>query len=94
MPIVFVTEIDPVGYGLIKSLSHPGRNVTGCIGGGPELGLKILSVLKEAMPCRFRLKQWQQGALDRQTVARELPKLVHLVLTQRLKYEVLSIAAW
>ena len=50
VPIVFAAGLDPVGYGLIKSLSQPGRNVTGFTGGGPELGTKELSLLKEAVP--------------------------------------------
>ncbi len=50
VPIVFAVGIDPVGYGLIKSLSQPGRNITGFSGGGPELGMKGLSLLKEAVP--------------------------------------------
>lgn len=50
VPIVFVVGIDPVAYGLVKSLSHPGRNVTGFTVGGPELGPKALSLLKEAVP--------------------------------------------
>ncbi len=50
VPIVFVVGLDPVGYGLITSLSHPGRNVTGFSGGGPELGPKELSLFKEAVP--------------------------------------------
>jgi putative tryptophan/tyrosine transport system substrate-binding protein len=50
VPIVFAAGIDPVGYGLVKSLARPGRNITGFIGGGPELGTKELSLLKEAVP--------------------------------------------
>jgi putative ABC transport system substrate-binding protein len=50
VPIVFAAGTDPVGYGLIKSLSQPGRNVTGFSGGGPEMGTKELSLLKEAVP--------------------------------------------
>jgi len=50
VPIVFAAGIDPVGYGLVKSLSRPGRNVTGLSGGGPELGTKALALLKEAVP--------------------------------------------
>lgn len=46
VPIVFAVGIDPVGYGLINSLSHPGRNATGFVAGGPELGSKALSLLK------------------------------------------------
>ena len=50
VPIVFAVGIDPVGYGLIKSLAQPGRNVTGFNGGGPEMGQKALSLFKEAVP--------------------------------------------
>jgi putative ABC transport system substrate-binding protein len=50
VPIVFAAGIDRVGYGLINSLARPGRNVTGFGFGGPELGSKILSLLKEAVP--------------------------------------------
>lgn len=50
VPIVFAIGVDPVGYGVVNSLSHPGRNVTGLSLEGPELGLKMLSLLKEAVP--------------------------------------------
>src|SRR5262249_44537608 len=49
VPIVFAIGIDPVAYGVVNSLSHPGRNVTGFVVGGPELGMKMLSLLKEAV---------------------------------------------
>lgn len=48
--IVFVAGADPVAYGLIESLSHPGRNATGFSAGAVELGGKALSLLKEAVP--------------------------------------------
>jgi putative ABC transport system substrate-binding protein len=50
VPIVFAIGTDPIGYGLVESLSHPGRNVTGFGGGGQELGKKWLSLIKEAVP--------------------------------------------
>ena len=50
VPIVFAVGIDPVGYGVVNSLSHPGRNATGFSVGGSELGMKMLSLLKEAVP--------------------------------------------
>ena len=50
VPIVFAVGIDPVGYGLVKSLAQPGRNVTGFSGGGPEIGRKELALFKEAVP--------------------------------------------
>jgi putative ABC transport system substrate-binding protein len=50
VPIVFAIGVDPIAYGLVESLSHPGRNATGFSGGGPELGKKWLSLFKEAVP--------------------------------------------
>ena len=50
VPIVFAVGIDPVGYGVVNSLSHPGRNATGFSVGGSELGMKMLSLLNEAVP--------------------------------------------
>jgi putative ABC transport system substrate-binding protein len=29
IPIVFISSSDPVGYGLVDSIAHPGRNITG-----------------------------------------------------------------
>jgi putative ABC transport system substrate-binding protein len=29
VPIVFISSSDPVGYGLVDSIAHPGRNITG-----------------------------------------------------------------
>jgi putative ABC transport system substrate-binding protein len=50
VPIVFFWGTDPVGFGLVESLARPGRNVTGFSVGGPVLGPKSLSLLKEAVP--------------------------------------------
>jgi 3-octaprenyl-4-hydroxybenzoate carboxy-lyase Rift-related domain/ABC transporter substrate binding protein len=50
-PIVALDlETDPVGSGLVASLSHPGRNVTGVFLGFPEFSKKWLEFLKEMMP--------------------------------------------
>jgi len=50
IPIV-VVGFDPVATGLVKSLAHPGGNVTGVsTRGGPDMEGKRLDVLKEAIP--------------------------------------------
>jgi putative ABC transport system substrate-binding protein len=50
IPIVGITT-DPVAGGLIKSLAHPGGNVTGVsVEAGPEIVEKRLQIMKEAMP--------------------------------------------
>ena len=50
MPIVFVSVIDPVGSGLVASLSKPGGNVTGFVAFEYELAAKWLELLKEIAP--------------------------------------------
>ena len=50
IPIVMVHISDPVGSGLVASLSHPGGNVTGFSLMTSEVGIKRLQLLKEAIP--------------------------------------------
>jgi len=50
IPIVFAVASDPVGAGLVESLSRPGTNVTGLSLDAPGLNGKRLEILKEAVP--------------------------------------------
>lgn len=50
IPIVVVLDPDPVGNGLVQSLSHPGGNVTGLSLMGVDLSGKRLALFKEAVP--------------------------------------------
>ena len=50
IPIVMTALADPVGSGLVQSLSRPGGNVTGPSLLAPVLAAKRLEVLKEAFP--------------------------------------------
>lgn len=55
IPIVAIAA-DPVGAGLVSSLSRPGGNITGVtIEAGMEIYLKHLQILKEAVPSLSRL---------------------------------------
>ena len=49
-PIVMYLVSDPVGAGLVKSLSRPDRNLTGITDIQEDLTLKRLELLKTAMP--------------------------------------------
>jgi putative ABC transport system substrate-binding protein len=50
IPIVCLQVIDPVGSGLIKSMAHPGANVTGFTQFEYSLAGKWLELLKEIAP--------------------------------------------
>jgi putative ABC transport system substrate-binding protein len=50
-PVVFAAVTDPLGYGLIESLSRPGGNVTGvALALGEGFSGKWVELLKEAVP--------------------------------------------
>jgi putative tryptophan/tyrosine transport system substrate-binding protein len=55
VPIVFVVSADPLGGGLVASLSRPGGNVTGLSLQHPDLAGKRLELLREAVPNLGRL---------------------------------------
>jgi putative ABC transport system substrate-binding protein len=55
IPIVFATVADPLGTGLVASLSKPGGNITGLSVTSPELAGKRLELMREAIPNLRRL---------------------------------------
>ena len=50
IPIIFLTSGDPVLGGFVKSLAHPGGNITGFYNLSTELVAKQLELLREAVP--------------------------------------------
>jgi putative tryptophan/tyrosine transport system substrate-binding protein len=50
IPIVMAQDPDPVGTGVVASLSRPGGNITGLSNLRPDLGGKRLQLLKETLP--------------------------------------------
>jgi putative ABC transport system substrate-binding protein len=55
IPIVFAVAPDPLGTGLVASLSRPGGNVTGVSNQAADLVGKRLEILREAFPGLRRL---------------------------------------
>jgi putative ABC transport system substrate-binding protein len=55
IPIVFAVANDPLGTGLVASLSRPGGNVTGLTVVAPELAGKRVQLLREVIPGLSRL---------------------------------------
>jgi putative ABC transport system substrate-binding protein len=79
IPIVMATGADPVGFGLVTSLSHPGGNVTGLTNFAEVLAAKQVDLLRELIPRLSRL-----GALVNVTNPLHVPQLqeTKLLLSQ------------
>jgi putative ABC transport system substrate-binding protein len=54
IPIAAVTG-DPVAFGLVSSMSHPGGNITGIALVSPQLAAKRLELLRELLPGAVRI---------------------------------------
>jgi putative ABC transport system substrate-binding protein len=55
VPIVFTTAVDPVGSGMVESLSHPGGNATGFMQFDYSTAGKWLELLKQILPGAVRV---------------------------------------
>ena len=55
IPIVFAAQMDPVGAGVVASLSHPGGNVTGMSIQQSDTTGKRIELLREVVPKLTRL---------------------------------------
>jgi putative tryptophan/tyrosine transport system substrate-binding protein len=56
IPIVMFNVYDPVGQGFVKSLAHPGENITGIVfDDSAEVSARRLQLLKDAIPGIFRV---------------------------------------
>jgi putative tryptophan/tyrosine transport system substrate-binding protein len=64
IPIVFTNVGDPVKFGLVASLAHPGGNLTGLSMLSPELITKRLELLLEAVPGISRVAVLTDSGVD------------------------------
>src|SRR3974390_1070034 len=79
---------DPVGQGIVPSLSHPGGNITGVIqDDSPEVAAKRMQFLKDAIPravevavltddLPYRQVEWQQLELAAHSLSLMLRRFV------------------
>jgi putative ABC transport system substrate-binding protein len=85
IPIVITYASDPVGSGMVASLSRPGGNVTGLSGFGSELGGKQLELLKEILPKVSRVAVLISGNTQ-QDLSLEEMKVAAAALRVTLQY--------
>jgi putative tryptophan/tyrosine transport system substrate-binding protein len=50
IPIVFASVTDPIANGFVSSLARPDQNITGFSDREPEMGAKLMQLLKEIAP--------------------------------------------
>ncbi|WP_218511998.1 ABC transporter substrate-binding protein [Variovorax sp. dw_308] len=55
LPIVFIDVADPVQFGLVESLGHPGGYTTGISNNADEVMAKKVQILRDALPHAARL---------------------------------------
>jgi putative tryptophan/tyrosine transport system substrate-binding protein len=80
VPTVFCTSADPVAEGIVASLARPGGNMTGIAAFGPELGVKQLEILAEAVPTARRIAilwepEYEQHKVTMPPIEAAAPKL-------------------
>ena len=87
IPIVFETAGDPIRLGLVKSLNHPGDNVTGVTQLSSELISKRLGLLHELIPAAKLVgllvdqadPRAEAQVADMNEAARDLDLQIHIV---------------
>ena len=85
--VVMANNFDPIARGYVKSLSHPGGNITGLFYRQPELAAKQLELLAEAFPDRKRIGVlWDDRSADQFSVAERAAPSLRLTL-RALKLE-------
>ena len=76
IPIVFVAVADPVGIGLVQSLSRPGGNITGLATFVPGFASKRIEILREIVPTASKIAVLANpgNPMHRLAIAEELPQ--------------------
>jgi len=90
IPIVFATVADPLGTGLVASLSKPDGNITGLSLTSPELAGKRLELMREVVPDLRRLAIMVNAAYP--PAMRELNEVE--TAAQLLGIETIALKIW
>jgi putative tryptophan/tyrosine transport system substrate-binding protein len=72
IPVVMAISSDPTGLGLVTSLARPGGNITGQAIFAPELSVKRLELLREALPRVPRIAIFWNAGAGRESTLRHL----------------------
>jgi putative ABC transport system substrate-binding protein len=93
IPIVVLNAADPVGSGLVASLSRPGGNITGMTNFGEDLYAKRLELLKAAVPRANRVAFVQgDNRLNLDAAASDAIKREREAAARALGLSILTIA--
>ncbi|MDQ8731331.1 MULTISPECIES: ABC transporter substrate-binding protein [Bradyrhizobium] len=99
IPIVFVAVFDPVGLGLVRSLSHPGGNITGLATTAGVAVAKQIEILRELVPgaSKVAILVNPDNPMHRLALAEEIPRTarelgVALPIVEATKAEELNSA--
>jgi putative tryptophan/tyrosine transport system substrate-binding protein len=99
IPIVFAAVGDPVGLGLVQSLSRPGGNITGFAAINPGFTGKEIEILREMVPTASKIVVLANpgNPIQRRVIAEELPQIarnlgVALPIVEATTAEELDIA--
>jgi putative ABC transport system substrate-binding protein len=80
IPIVMTNSSDPIAAGLVKSLSHPGGNVTGVSMQWAELPPKQIELLREMLPKLARVGHLHDTKVPSTRMAEQLAREAALKL--------------
>ena len=84
VPLVMIAVGDPVGTGIIPSLSRPGGNITGLTSISPELDGKRLELLREVMPSLSHIAVLWNAASPLQVVGERQTQAAAQVLRMKV----------
>ena len=84
VPVVMTAVGDPVGTGIVPSLSHPGGNITGLTAISTEMDAKRLELLREVVPSVSYIALLWNSASPLQVLAEKQVQAAAQVLRMRV----------